>query len=81
MYDYATLVAGASVRAAETLLLGIADVAINWCGGWHHAKRSVAIVGSSKVMREKEIDTKVFITETCGEHCVSPFWTEDDTNS
>ncbi|XP_059051772.1 histone deacetylase 8-like [Achroia grisella] len=39
MYDLVSAVAGGSITAAKCLLLGIADVAINWCGGWHHAQR------------------------------------------
>ncbi|XP_041354298.1 histone deacetylase 8-like [Gigantopelta aegis] len=42
VYDYAVLVAGATVAAAETLVHQEADVAINWFGGWHHAKRDSA---------------------------------------
>ena len=39
VFEYAVYVAGASVKAAQALMMGIADIAINWCGGWHHAKR------------------------------------------
>ncbi|XP_072934455.1 histone deacetylase 8-like isoform X2 [Epargyreus clarus] len=39
MYQLVTTIAGGSITAAKCLLLGIADVAINWCGGWHHAQR------------------------------------------
>ncbi|CAK1541609.1 unnamed protein product [Leptosia nina] len=39
MFKLVTVVAGSSVTAAKSLLLGVADVAINWCGGWHHAHR------------------------------------------
>lgn len=39
VFEYAVYVAGASVKAAQVLMMGIADIAINWCGGWHHAKR------------------------------------------
>ena len=44
MYDYAVLVAGATVVAAESLVNGEADVAINWFGGWHHAKRLDTVI-------------------------------------
>ncbi|XP_032526469.2 histone deacetylase 8-like [Danaus plexippus] len=42
MYDIISNIAGASITAAECLLRGIADVSINWCGGWHHAHKSKA---------------------------------------
>ena len=39
IYECISLVAGASLAAADSILTGEADVAINWNGGWHHAKR------------------------------------------
>ena len=39
VYDYCSLVGGASVTAAKCLLQKEATVAINWYGGWHHAGR------------------------------------------
>jgi len=30
------------MKAAQSLLMGVANVAINWYGGWHHAKRDEA---------------------------------------
>ena len=39
VYDYASYVAGASVKAAHCLMAGACKTAINWMGGWHHAKR------------------------------------------
>ncbi|KAF6039461.1 HDAC8 [Bugula neritina] len=39
MFDNCSLIAGASVMAAESLINNQVEVAINWCGGWHHAKR------------------------------------------
>ena len=38
VYEYACHVAGASIKAAELLANGTVDIAINWPGGWHHAK-------------------------------------------
>ncbi|XP_018025313.1 histone deacetylase 8-like [Hyalella azteca] len=35
-------VAGGSMAAARLLTSGQASVAINWCGGWHHAQRDSA---------------------------------------
>ncbi|CAG9791422.1 unnamed protein product [Diatraea saccharalis] len=42
MFDLVSTIAGASITAARCLVFGIADVAINWCGGWHHAQRFAA---------------------------------------
>ncbi|KAL0818262.1 hypothetical protein ABMA28_008755 [Loxostege sticticalis] len=39
MLELVTVVAGGSVTAAKCLVAGAAEVAINWCGGWHHAQR------------------------------------------
>ncbi|XP_078001400.1 histone deacetylase 8-like [Glandiceps talaboti] len=42
VYNLVGAVAGATLQAAKCLLEGTADVAINWCGGWHHARRDEA---------------------------------------
>ncbi|CAH4027703.1 unnamed protein product [Pieris brassicae] len=42
MYQLVSVIAGGSVAAAKSIILGIADVAINWFGGWHHAQRFCA---------------------------------------
>ncbi|KAF8455873.1 hypothetical protein BGX38DRAFT_1087671 [Terfezia claveryi] len=42
MWDYSSLYAGASLDAARKLVNGQSDIAINWSGGLHHAKRSEA---------------------------------------
>ncbi|XP_064610277.1 histone deacetylase 8-like [Liolophura sinensis] len=42
VYEYATSVAGATVTAAQCLMEGKCTVAINWFGGWHHAKKDQA---------------------------------------
>uniref|UniRef100_H2YUW5 Histone deacetylase 8 n=1 Tax=Ciona savignyi TaxID=51511 RepID=H2YUW5_CIOSA len=42
IYEYCQEVAGASISAAKLLCSGHFQVAINWLGGWHHAKRSEA---------------------------------------
>ncbi|CAL8081065.1 unnamed protein product [Orchesella dallaii] len=41
MGEFASRIAGGTIAAAESLVEG-AKVAINWCGGWHHAQRSEA---------------------------------------
>ncbi|KAJ9636237.1 histone deacetylase [Coniosporium apollinis] len=42
MWDYARLYSGASIHAAERLVNGQSDIAINWSGGLHHAGKSRA---------------------------------------
>ena len=42
LYDYCRVYTGGSIDGAMKLNHGIADVAINWAGGLHHAKRSEA---------------------------------------
>lgn len=39
IFDYAAAVGGATITAAQCLLDQKSDVAINWAGGWHHAKK------------------------------------------
>jgi histone deacetylase HOS2 len=42
MYSYCRQYAGASLAAARKLVAGSTDIAINWTGGLHHAKKSEA---------------------------------------
>ena len=42
LYDYCRVYTGGSIDGAIKLNHGIADVAINWSGGLHHAKKSEA---------------------------------------
>lgn len=42
LFDYCKLTAGASLLAAQKINSGGYDIAINWAGGLHHAKRSEA---------------------------------------
>jgi len=44
LYDCVRHVAGGSLTAANCIISDTADIAINWCGGWHHAKRCFIIV-------------------------------------
>lgn len=39
MYDYCSLYAGASLDASHKIISGASDIAINWSGGLHHAKK------------------------------------------
>lgn len=40
VYDYSKIYAGASLDATSKLISGASDIAINWSGGLHHAKKS-----------------------------------------
>ncbi|GAA54417.1 histone deacetylase 8 [Clonorchis sinensis] len=42
VFDYSVAAVTGSLAAAEALLQGHCQVAINWAGGWHHAKRTEA---------------------------------------
>ncbi|KAM7094533.1 histone deacetylase 8 isoform 3-T3 [Ciconia maguari] len=42
IFEYAAAVGGATITAAQCLLDGKCKVAINWPGGWHHAKKDEA---------------------------------------
>jgi len=41
MYDYSGYYTGASLDATRKLISGMSDIAINWSGGLHHAKKFV----------------------------------------
>ena len=42
LFEYTKLVTGGSLDAARELTANYADIAINWAGGFHHAKQSNA---------------------------------------
>ena len=42
LYEFCQISAGGSVAGAAKLNLGQADIAINWAGGLHHAKKNEA---------------------------------------
>lgn len=42
LYDFIAVIAGGSVAGAKALVSGSVDVAVNFCGGWHHAQRDGA---------------------------------------
>ncbi|KAL3922663.1 MAG: hypothetical protein SGPRY_004476 [Prymnesium sp.] len=42
LYDYCRVYSGGSIDGAVKLNHGVCDVAINWSGGLHHAKRNEA---------------------------------------
>ncbi|THH31881.1 hypothetical protein EUX98_g2325 [Antrodiella citrinella] len=42
MYDFCRMYAGGSLAAARKLCAGTTDIAVNWSGGLHHAKKAEA---------------------------------------
>lgn len=42
LYDFCSIYAGASLSGARQIIYNQSDIAINWMGGLHHAKRSEA---------------------------------------
>lgn len=42
LWEFCTISAGGSIAAAERVSSGQADIAINWAGGLHHAKKQEA---------------------------------------
>lgn len=42
LYDFVSKYAGASLHASRRISQGTSDIAINWSGGLHHAKRGEA---------------------------------------
>ena len=42
LFEYCSLYAGSSLDAARALVSGRSDIAINWSGGLHHAKKKAA---------------------------------------
>ncbi|KAI6659360.1 Histone deacetylase 8-like [Oopsacas minuta] len=42
VYSFASSAVSGTLTAVDSLLQGETMVAINWCGGWHHAQRDMA---------------------------------------
>ena len=42
LWNYVSIYSGASIHAAENLINNQSDIAINWSGGLHHAKKNLA---------------------------------------
>ncbi|KAF8919531.1 histone deacetylase complex, catalytic component RPD3 [Mucidula mucida] len=42
VFEYHTISSGGSLAAARSIISGAADIAINWAGGLHHAKKAEA---------------------------------------
>lgn len=53
LWDFCRLYAGASIQAATRLNHGLSDIAINWSGGLHHAKKAEASGGLATSTRQQ----------------------------
>jgi acetoin utilization deacetylase AcuC-like enzyme len=42
MYDFCSLYSGSSLEGARKINSGAVDIAVNWSGGLHHAKKNEA---------------------------------------
>ena len=42
LFNFCQLAVGGSIDAADLIVSGCADIAINWAGGFHHAKKTEA---------------------------------------
>ena len=42
LWEFCSIYAGASIQAATRINHGLSDIAINWSGGLHHAKKAEA---------------------------------------
>lgn len=42
LYNFCQLAAGGSIDAADLIITETAEIAINWAGGFHHAKKTEA---------------------------------------
>ncbi len=40
LYNFCQIAAGGSIDAADLIITETADIAINWAGGFHHAKKT-----------------------------------------
>lgn len=40
LFNFCQLAAGSSIDAADLILSGMADVVVNWSGGFHHGKKT-----------------------------------------
>lgn len=48
LWEFAVCIAGGTLSAVESIMMG-ANVAINWCGGWHHAQRYAGFFSDTRL--------------------------------
>lgn len=86
LYEYCRSTAGGTLSSAYKLSAGLSDVAINWSGGLHHAKRSEAsgfcyvndiVLGILELLRYYERVLYVDIDVHHGDGVEEAFYTTD----
>lgn len=86
LYEYCRSTAGGTLSSAYKLNSGLADVAINWSGGLHHAKRSEAsgfcyvndiVLGILELLRYHERVLYIDIDVHHGDGVEEAFYTTD----
>ncbi len=86
LYDYCSLYAGASVDAARKLCNNQSEIAINWSGGLHHAKKSEAsgfcyindiVLGILQLLRYHPRVLYIDIDVHHGDGVEQAFWSSD----
>ncbi|KAF7340981.1 Histone deacetylase [Mycena sanguinolenta] len=56
VFEFSSISAGGSIAASQRINSGAADIAINWAGGMHHAKKSEAYCATSPACSTIDID-------------------------
>ncbi|KAL9617054.1 MAG: hypothetical protein Q9160_008127 [Pyrenula sp. 1 TL-2023] len=86
LFEFCTISAGGSMEGAARLNRGKADVAINWAGGLHHAKKSEAsgfcyindiVLGIIELLRFKQRVLYIDIDVHHGDGVEEAFYTTD----
>lgn len=86
LFDYCALYAGASIDAARKLCNRQADIAINWSGGLHHAKKGEAsgfcyvndiVLGILQLLRYHPRVLYIDIDVHHGDGVEQAFWSSD----
>ena len=86
LYNYCSLYAGGSLDAARKLCNNQADIAINWSGGLHHAKKSEAsgfcyindiVLGILQLLRHHPRVMYIDIDVHHGDGVEQAFWSTD----
>ncbi|KAH8693768.1 histone deacetylase HosA [Talaromyces proteolyticus] len=86
LYNYCSLYAGGTVDAARKLVNNQSDIAINWSGGLHHAKKSEAsgfcyvndiVLGILQLLRHHPRVMYIDIDVHHGDGVEQAFWSSD----
>lgn len=86
LFEYCSMYSGASIDAARSLCNGKSDIAINWSGGLHHAKKSEAsgfcyandiVLAILQLLRRVERVLYIDIDVHHGDGVEEAFWSSD----